>query len=240
MNSGMKKILLACVFTFVSLGANAEFVAGDWKVEGDGLVTADLDTGIEWLSLTETRGMSFNQVSTLLSAEYAGWRLPTRAEVNGLMANITGLVTQENGQKGYSGSRSIYQRQAFDVIDVIGETERYTHHSIARGMYLNDDVQVEGEAQLLYSGAAARITNSSGTINIIYDDYPARVNDDFDTVDTGAGFFLVSDGGTTLLSLNNPTVNAQNANAPADVPAPVLGSFAMFGLLLFGRRKLKA
>ena len=49
---------------------------------------------------------------------------------------------------------------------------------------------------------------------------------------SGSGAFLVSDGGTTLSSINNPALNGNNPNAPVnnqpvtDVPAP-------FGVAMF-------
>jgi hypothetical protein len=50
-----------------------------------------------------------------------------------------------------------------------------------------------------------------------------------------SGVFLVSDGGFTYSSINTPTINANNANAPADVPAPFL--LSLVALAFTFRRK---
>ena len=80
-----KKIALASVFALSSIGANAELVSADWKNVGDGLSTVDTLTGIEWMDLSETSNMSFNEVEALFSSEFNGWRLPTQNEVSQLL-----------------------------------------------------------------------------------------------------------------------------------------------------------
>jgi len=47
----MKGFIFSALLFLLPLSANAEIVAGDWKVEGDGLAVVDLDEGKEWLKL---------------------------------------------------------------------------------------------------------------------------------------------------------------------------------------------
>lgn len=49
-------VLLLCAL--MSNGAQANFVATDWKQSGDAKATLDVETGLEWLGLTETRTLS--------------------------------------------------------------------------------------------------------------------------------------------------------------------------------------
>lgn len=53
------------------------------------------------------------------------------------------------------------------------------------------------------------------------------------------GVYLVSDGGVTLSSINDPTLNQNNPNSPAKLSVP--GAIAALGLAgLFGWRRRKA
>ena len=69
----------------ISTQASAAFVPTDWKLAGDGLATLDKQTGIEWLDLTQTKGMSIQSVlSQLDGGSFSGWRLPTSSEIEQL------------------------------------------------------------------------------------------------------------------------------------------------------------
>ena len=62
------------------------------------------------------------------------------------------------------------------------------------------------------------------------------------TASSSLSVFLVSDGGTTLSSINDPTININNPNAPinmADVSAPagVVATGLMAFMLGFRRKK---
>jgi parallel beta-helix repeat protein len=61
---------------------------------------------------------------------------------------------------------------------------------------------------------------------------------DYDYTDNSYGVYLVSDGGTTLSSQQDPSINANNANAPAaNVSAPVLLGLMSLGLFGFASRR---
>lgn len=75
----MRKIVL---FAVMCLGAyahvaEASFIKTDWQVAGDRKAVLDSTTGIEWLNLTQTNGLSVNQVISQLDTTFKGWRLPT-------------------------------------------------------------------------------------------------------------------------------------------------------------------
>jgi len=58
MENVMKGFIFSALLFLLPLSANAEIIAGDWKVEGDGLAVVDLDEGKEWLKLNQTSGMT--------------------------------------------------------------------------------------------------------------------------------------------------------------------------------------
>ena len=83
----MKKLIVAIALS-LSCSAHAAVVSVDWKTAGDGLITRDTVTGLEWLDLTETNGMTFDEVSVLLNGPLVGWRYASTAETIGLWLNF--------------------------------------------------------------------------------------------------------------------------------------------------------
>ena len=223
----LKKTMLSIVASFamlLSLPSQAAFVSTDWKTQGDALATLDTETGIEWLDVSLTDGMSIDSVKALLGSVYAGWRLPTMSEVESMYRRFFYVVPDEGVL--YSNYQ-VYQHEHEAFYTLFGGTygPYYSY-----GTYLGDN------------GFTVYSTGSGGTgaqnSNIAYVHY-IRGND-AGTPDSYAGVFLVSDGGVTLSSINDPTLNENNPNAPlhvADVSAPIGGSIASLLLLLCGARR---
>lgn len=89
----MRKITL---FLTVVLGlaasgtARAVLIERDFLSPGDGLLTFDDQSGLEWLDLTETQGSSFNEVQSLVlpGGAYEGFRVVTPEEAGGLLSSF--------------------------------------------------------------------------------------------------------------------------------------------------------
>lgn len=230
MKNILKKLLISTVVVFMSSGANASLIKGDWQEQGDNLSVVDTVTGMEWLSMTETIDMSINDVSAELNSTYAGWRLPTTEEVDGLLNNFY-----------YTNMQSIYlnvRKYYYDVIsDKMGRTT-IGGQAFSMGRYLNTPDNIFGPYDVLMAGISRFNTYN----NQIYRAH--RQDGDMDTHDITSGVFLVSDGGATLASLNNPSINANNTNPPYNaLKVPVPASFTLFGIGLIGflvkRKKMK-
>ena len=60
----MKAVKIIALATAVtcSMGANASIIDSSLFVEGDNRATLDTDTGLEWLTLSETKGFSSNEI----------------------------------------------------------------------------------------------------------------------------------------------------------------------------------
>ena len=78
----LKKIIVLGLLSVLSIGANAEFIEADYLVGGDDLSTLHVETGIEWLDFSVTKGMSMQEVIDQLDTTFYGWRIPTKLEVN--------------------------------------------------------------------------------------------------------------------------------------------------------------
>ena len=79
----MLKQILVLAGLSLSLTANAVII-------DLGNITRDTDTGLDWLDVTETRGLSYNQVTAQFGAggDYEGFRYATAAELDQLLLNF--------------------------------------------------------------------------------------------------------------------------------------------------------
>jgi hypothetical protein len=75
----------------VSSYTHAELVETDWKTAGDGLVTVDTVSGLEWLDLTASVNYDYNYVLGSFSSPFGtfndGWRYASSAEVDTFFRN---------------------------------------------------------------------------------------------------------------------------------------------------------
>lgn len=230
----MKTLLLAALLG-LSCTANAAFIETDWKTQGDQLAVLDTETGLEWLDLSQTANKTFNQVLAGLNGAYSGWRLPTLTELQRLMGNY--FSDQNVYARKVPGSdpqtRSTFERWVAEL----GKTG--STHNYALGMYQTETgtLRVTGVYRPVAGGAPELYGlgfSSSYNPNMMYSPQ-----------DTGKeiwGTFLVSDGGTTLTSINQPELNINNPAAPVnqvtnDVPVPA--GVACVGLLLLWCRRAR-
>jgi len=102
----MKRLaVFLCIIalTFSIIGkANALLVEIDRYTPGDALITLDTTTGFEWLDVTETMNMSYEQVWANAQLGAEGWRHATNFEVTDLFDRY--LTLQNVGEiQGYFG-----------------------------------------------------------------------------------------------------------------------------------------
>ncbi len=86
----MIKIISITSALALSASVNAAIISVDWQSAGDNLITRDTDTGLNWLDLTVTNGMSYNTVNGQLGSGglYEGFRYATGQEVVDLYAKF--------------------------------------------------------------------------------------------------------------------------------------------------------
>jgi hypothetical protein len=94
------KVILASALVVLMSAANASVVRDDFRALGDGRVTFDTETNIDWLYLAMTGGLTVAQVTAALPTEYAGFRYASAAEVDELWHHA-GIVG--NGGLGFNG-----------------------------------------------------------------------------------------------------------------------------------------
>ncbi|MFQ3188928.1 MAG: hypothetical protein ACI936_000048 [Paraglaciecola sp.] len=232
----LSTIFAVSTLALASMSASAQLIPTDWKNTGDKLATLDESTGIEWLDLTQTDGMSIDTAESLLSSRFEGWRLPTRSEVTQLMVNaFPSKASYMQGAGAWNWTNRTTDNEVDNFRLLFGTTHANTTYDHTFGVFKNDP---GGDYSVLYSGAYDRASDDSIKL---YSNVNLATNTSYST--STYGVYLVSDGGTTQSSLNDPSLNANNANAPSSVPSsvplPATAALLGLGLLGFGARRKK-
>jgi len=235
-----KKILVVAALSLASLAANAELVHTDWETQGDQKAALDTLTGLEWLKL-DNSGSYANTESTL-ATNYDGWRLPTYSEVSSMLASVMPSINV------FAGGGYIQHTNVASPV-IYAEVTNFA-------TFIGGTVNTAGPDQF-FMGAYKK---DSGAIGITGAEFMYRDSQNFarfyplnnyygEGNFANSGTFLVSDGGTTLSSINNPSLNALNPNSPyaqsgggqvSDVSAPMgslIGGLFLMGLMTRRQRK---
>jgi len=197
-----KLFFIALIF---ATQAHASFVETDWKSSGDKQATLDSSTGLEWLKFPNTAGMSLNQVlaATSVGGSLEGWRIPTSLELQTWWQHVLNGSSSSTLAQGAFYDFSYYADAAKLWFQLNGIESSSPTRSYGMG-YASD-----GDFALF--GISRTTTNTRYWVG-----YGAYGADDSSIYN---GVFLVSDGGLTLSSIQNPSLNINNPSAPINNPA---------------------
>ena len=157
---GLRRLLIAVLAAgiLVAPAAQAGLLEIDLNAPGDALVTRDTDTGLDWLDLTESTNLSFDQVEADVGGFISdGWRHATGAEVCALLAAVDAEPSPCPGNLVILPCCSLV-----NLIDLLGITFVSFNLSSARGLYDDGDPSAPGgvgfaEATLLFSSPRAAV-----------------------------------------------------------------------------------
>lgn len=77
----------------IATSANATLISTDWHNSGDGLITRDTSTGLEWLDMSVT-GVGHAAAKAQLNGEFQSFRFAAPAELFGLFqSGVPGLTS---------------------------------------------------------------------------------------------------------------------------------------------------
>jgi hypothetical protein len=220
MNKSIVSILALSALVF-SLNANADFVQSDWLTENDNRATLHEETGLEWLKIDNTGGYSINDVTS--DADFAGWRIPTSSEVQTIMSAVfTSINFDEPNKTMHTNGTAAEVDKWFEVMGLGIETDISNEpNKITYGYHWDGS-----QSDVVFSG----LRSYSNTY--VFDNY-ASSNYNADRSHAFWGVFLVSDGGTTLISQGG---NASASAPSSDVPILFISLFSLAGLLVTRRK----
>lgn len=247
-----KTAIMALLLSSVGT-AQAALISTDWKVSDDKKATLDTTTGIEWMKTSQTQGLSISEVQSQLSSTFAGWRLPTKAEVNALFASVFSTTTFNSGystfeytysvQGGSSSGHANYNAaygQLSQWLNVIGMTQNTISYgstdTITRGSYLWYNDETTGQmlrTSVIFNSVAYSNGLQNVSVRLVEDSYNATLTTTSKLANTAV--YLVNDGGVTLSSLNDPSLNINNPRSPINnISAPPVADVSVpFGVSLF-------
>ena len=140
---GLRGLLIAVLAAgvLVAPAAQAVLLEIDLNTPGDGLVTRDTDTRLDWLDLTESTDLSFDQVEADVGGFISdGWRHATGAEVCALFAAED--VEPSPCPGGFVGGLPCCG--LFNLIDLLGFTSLVVNQRSAFGLYDDGDPSEPG------------------------------------------------------------------------------------------------
>ncbi len=151
-------LLIAVLATgiLVAPAAQAKLLEVDLNTPGDALVTRDTDTGLDWLDLTESIGLSFDQVEADVGGFISdGWRHATGAEVCALFAAADAEPSPCPG--GFVNSFG-----ALTLKSLLGQTFHFANDHSAFGLY--DDGDPSGPGGVGFAQASIGLGSSATSV----------------------------------------------------------------------------
>ena len=208
-----KKSLAIVALAIQSVSLHAAIITSDLNASGDALITKDTVSGLEWLDLTVTSGLTYDAVFAELGVggDYEGWAFASESQLNSLWSAFGGA--------GPYTVQSPIHNQAFDngLLTTWGILN--AHQISSESFFLWDNVPSSGT----HSRGRVLDFDFSGYFDGIIISVGAK--DDAVSAGTGTGSALVRD-------INAPTSSAV-------VPEPSIIALFSLGLvgLGFARRK---
>jgi len=219
------KLLAAASFALLTAPSSAAIVDAP-----DHTYLTDTATGLDWLDVTTTAGMSFNQVSSQLGSggQFAGWRYATGDQFNTLMSNYSGIAIGA----GYYGFVDMETDRIDGLLGLMGSTLDYYYGALFGHSYDQHWGYAEGQGLDFSYGLLADSYPIPGHqfLGIIYDNDEApsvgdgtqahATNFHVSSAENHVGSFLVRD----------------SIAAPVPEPETYAMMLAGLGLLGFAQR----
>lgn len=182
----------------LSFNVNAALMSADWQTSGDNLLTIDSISGLSWLDLSESNGMSYNEVLSQLGEGgiFEGFRYATTNEVIELWSSNFGVDLYVGRSSFESGSIDAGIEVA---VSFLGDTIAGHPYFSGTGVTGLTSSISESLGYPYYCGALPEV-NCRDVIGAYYDpDFnnayqtPGHTHEHIDSTDPYFGSYLVKD-----------------------------------------------
>ena len=171
--------LLTTVICFISISANASLIRSNFN----GFDTViDTNSTLEWMNLDATKNLSINEVNSLLSTTFSGFRLPTQEEVFTLIDNSLPSTLRLNHE--WHIDTYVDSNEAHNFLNF------FTNTSEAIGNYIYED----SSGNSVFFAGIQRYISGGNSVYHAYKYYP--VTRDFDYKRSDIGVYLVKGNGS--------------------------------------------
>lgn len=162
------RLIVTSILLLASMQANAILVEAMYKNHGDGLITIDTETHLQWLDLTQTTSMSYDYVGSQFGVGglFHGFRYATEAEFESLMDAI--IPSYSGNALGYqtATSESAVYAQTVYFQSLLGVTDNRDTVFDSFGFYRDN-------SGVMRTGGTSRNFDTA----FVYRDYYFNYND---------------------------------------------------------------
>lgn len=126
-----KSIALISLFWGVTAQA-LPIVEADAFTAGDNKAALETSTGLVWIDFGVTFHLSYSNLGSLLTTEFAGWRFPTAAEVDHLWTSLFAHLPEWNRSSPNVGSLGSYAHTDYfnSIFNVFGKNPDTTFFTL--------------------------------------------------------------------------------------------------------------
>ena len=182
-----------CILFFYITPTQASLIVTDYAFHGDGLIVRDTNTGLDWLKLTETTNISYNEMLTKLTpgGDFYGFRYARVSDIDQLQISA-GLPAGL-----FFTASTFYKSLIDDLINLVGATQASSTNSFSYGLTSDPFDPTTGIDDRIIRGFA--LTLGGSAVQAVYDDNLAGQS---------VGSWLIRDSIDTAVSQQIPTPSA--------------------------------
>ncbi len=209
----MKKLLLSVAIVLLISNVStvkAAILESDWLIVGDGLITLDTESGLEWLDLTQSIDRSFNDVSTQFGSgmDFEGFRYATYIEWRALMTHADLFCCGGSPlQVRFNAARALQNMIGFTMYMYYGGEDIWITHGYTAGNGNGGN-----------AGFSAK-----------YDHYPYQSNYDWPYGFSSSEQLHIADKDAHYEMTGNWLVRDAGSGLPPDNPVPIPAAVLLLG-----------
>jgi hypothetical protein len=143
----------AILSLIASPSAFAEIVNSDLNIIGDGRTFTDTSTGLEFLDIKETAGISNEQIKSELDTTYLGWTFASAEQVTTMLTNLLSstlgykLDGVDYGEKTQQSFKSPNSGIPAELLSIVGGVDNYAYGIVEEDLFNLYGYRADSETQ---------------------------------------------------------------------------------------------